>query len=46
MKSKDRLCACWSKIKPQNGGLKFFFKTKFFKVKPQQAREIKAELFW
>lgn len=29
MKSKNRTCACWSKIKPQNGGLKdFFFKIK------------------
>lgn len=29
MKSKNRTCTCWSKIKPQDGGLKFFFKTKF-----------------
>lgn len=24
-----RACACWSKIKPQNGGLKLFFKAEF-----------------
>lgn len=29
MKSKNRTCACWSRIKPQNGGLKFFFQEKF-----------------
>lgn len=28
-KSKRRVCACWSKIKPQNGGLKLFFKAEF-----------------
>lgn len=28
-KSKKRACACWSKINPQNGGLKVFFKAEF-----------------
>lgn len=29
VQSKNRTCACWSEIKPQNGGLTFVFKRKF-----------------
>lgn len=29
VQSKNRTCACWSEIEPQNGGLTFVFKRKF-----------------
>lgn len=35
MKSNNRTCACWSKIKPPNGGLENFFFSFFFQRKPE-----------